>query len=164
MSGPIHKIYRLSDTNIPENLHHLLQDKEALGAVIQASHENHNAFVDSKEEGMVSSLKKWLDHRVTSLSRDENHRNRLRVSEISHFVDYHRKILDDKHITPYVTCFLPEVRGDQVQPVEEEEEEEQKELHLSRMRISSTLLNLTKTTGETLAAAANASKLKDSNN
>ncbi|CAG7662831.1 unnamed protein product [Allacma fusca] len=137
--------FRLSDTSLPENYHYLLQDKEALGALVQASHENHNTFIDMKEERMVSELKKWMDNAVTGLGRDETHRNRMRVSEISHFIDIHRKVLEDKHIINYATCYVPETRADQKQVSEEEEENSDSwEFKLSKIRISNTLLNLAK--------------------
>ena len=81
-----------------------MKDKELLSAALQQSHENHIAFIDNSEEQMVAALKSWLDTATVDLTRDEVERNRLRVSEISHFADYYRNLLDEKRITQFVTC------------------------------------------------------------
>jgi len=108
--------FRMSDTNIPEQLKLLVTDKEALAMVIQASHETHCAVIDFREENMVSRLKGWLESAMNGIRTNELRRSRSRISEISHFTDTHIGYLQDMRVLTRLEMnkyYVPEVRADQ---------------------------------------------------
>jgi hypothetical protein len=106
----------MSDTSIPEELRYLVTDKEALGTVVQSSHEAHGSVIDFREENMMSRLKSWLELAMTGIRTNELTRSRTRISEISHFIDTHTGYLRDMNIMTRLEqnkYYTPDVRTDQ---------------------------------------------------
>lgn len=105
--------FRLSDTDIPSELHHLISDKDALANCIQMSHDAHVAVVDTKEDQIGQRMKAWSDNFSISLSVNEYERNKARLNEISHFVDTHYGYLEETRGLTHATIYIPPVRADQ---------------------------------------------------
>jgi len=57
-------------------------DKEAFQAVVQASHEHHNATIDGKEETLILNLKSWTENSMSGIRTDEIDRSRRRIAEV----------------------------------------------------------------------------------
>ncbi|CAL8104125.1 unnamed protein product [Orchesella dallaii] len=105
--------FRLSDTNIPEELHHLVSDKDALTNCIQMSHDHHVSVVDGKEDQICQRVKRWQDDFSIGLSAKEYERNKARLNEISHFIDSHYSYLEETRGLLHATSYIPPVRADQ---------------------------------------------------
>ncbi|XP_014219356.1 dynein regulatory complex subunit 3-like [Copidosoma floridanum] len=67
------------------------EDKEALNNCLQGSHFMHLQIIDDRQDRMVTRLKEWKTRFLNNLVEDETSRNRNRILEITHFLNYHKE-------------------------------------------------------------------------
>jgi len=99
--------------DIPDDLKHLVEDKETLANTIQLSYEHHLQFIDSREDQMMTRLKHWLEELKTDIPKNEIGRSRLRISEIGSFTDAYYHKLMRLRLRKYATGFIPKPRENQ---------------------------------------------------
>lgn len=76
---------------VPCNTFQLIMDKVVMVGMLNSAHDGHLLVLDNRQDSMGKAMRKWHDRLVDELHETmEITRNRNRVVEICHFIDYHR--------------------------------------------------------------------------
>ncbi|XP_067008571.2 dynein regulatory complex subunit 3 [Anabrus simplex] len=80
---------------IPPILKHIMVDKESLNNATSTSHDIHLQTIDAREDRLVTKARSWARNMCDKLQKDEVKRNRMRVTEINHFLDVQREEFEE---------------------------------------------------------------------
>ncbi|XP_014663214.1 PREDICTED: leucine-rich repeat-containing protein 48-like isoform X2 [Priapulus caudatus] len=81
---------------LTEDLRLLFVDKDSMNNAISSSHENHIHEIDTKEDCMITGVNDWVAAFIGRVHEEEEvKRNRHRIMEINHFIDYQTEELDN---------------------------------------------------------------------
>jgi len=87
-----------SEIELSEDLRVLFVDKDTVVNAVAASHDVHLLNIDNREDEMVTRSGSWMANLMQKIHREEVHRNRNRVEEISIFIDHMRDEIDQLEI------------------------------------------------------------------
>uniref|UniRef100_A0A0B6Y849 Uncharacterized protein n=2 Tax=Arion vulgaris TaxID=1028688 RepID=A0A0B6Y849_9EUPU len=88
------------DDDLPEEIRILLVDKDTILNAVTSSHDVHLLKIDTKEDDILTRIKLWLKEMIDTIHQEEEiSRNRKRVIEINHLIDYFREELDGLDIS-----------------------------------------------------------------
>ncbi|CAN0260453.1 unnamed protein product [Lampetra planeri] len=83
---------------LSEDLRLIFTDKDSLVNAASASHDIHLLKIDNKEDDIISRANTWMATFVQRVQDEEVKRNRARVTEINHYVDYLHEELQNQDI------------------------------------------------------------------
>ncbi|CAG5115260.1 unnamed protein product [Candidula unifasciata] len=84
------------EDDMTEELRMMLIDKDTVLSALTSSHDVHLLKIDNKEDDIVTRIRSWLKNMIDKIHEEEEiQRNRTRVIEINHFIDYLREEIDD---------------------------------------------------------------------
>lgn len=74
----------------------LLIDKDTVQNALTSSHDVHLLKIDNKEDDIVTRIKLWMTDMMDTIHEEQEiQRNRTRVIEINHFIDFLREEVDN---------------------------------------------------------------------
>ena len=82
-------------------MYQLFVDKDTLVTTLNNSHDTHMLAVDNKEDGIVRRITKDSGSLLQEIQDEEHKRNRQKVIEIDHYLEYQRDELESlEMVTP----------------------------------------------------------------
>ena len=100
----------------------LAADKDLMTNAVQTSHDNHMQKIDVRQDELYTRLQKFVPSIIEELHEHmEKRRNRARVLEICHFIDYYRaegnrfiedmsEIKPSENLTLVVPIVVPQIK------------------------------------------------------
>uniref|UniRef100_A0A8C9T7I7 Dynein regulatory complex subunit 3 n=1 Tax=Scleropages formosus TaxID=113540 RepID=A0A8C9T7I7_SCLFO len=83
------------EEDMPEGEQLPFFDKDTVMNAVSASHDIHLLKIDKREDELVTRINSWMTVLMKSIQDAEGKRNRKRISEIHHYIDYVKTQLDE---------------------------------------------------------------------
>nr|KAG5706918.1 hypothetical protein BaRGS_021424 [Batillaria attramentaria] len=80
--------------DVSEALRLIFTEKDTVMAAVHTSHDVHMLKIDVTEDAMLKGLDRWMTDLLKKIREEEHNRNRHRVVQIAHIIDYSREQLD----------------------------------------------------------------------